>query len=544
MIKTNEEIETDKLLLSCTGLWEEFRINKTKDPISVQEYYNLISNLLDQQLNHSRMWLSSPQAKEYYYAEMQRQKEILQSLDMEWDDLLEQTYESVDNLIERVYDLGKQKGYNDIKQKLVFTDTDKEALDFVRQYNFHLIRKLSNDLRSSVKNTITQAVATGENPYSLANKIVELGIKPLEGSTLTPKQRAVMIAKTEVSRAQNTGILQSYVNECYTEVIILTAEDSNVCSLCLDNAYLFNKSEDKVYHPGLKDNVHRISDLDEYSMLPLHPNCRCTYLSVWDSRDTDVEPYTVNLTPLSNDELNILRNLFSNGKLNNEKDLWEYDYKGIRNSLSKEEFEKRLSGFMDSKTISILTEDLFNFQKNVHFINIEHGWAITNKGTVSGIFSNGANKEVALSTTFLEIAKEDKGILYLIHNHPKSNPPLPSSDDLAYFTSLEIKYGLVTNEEGTFILKNNKSSQNKDKYKEIYELGVKIEDKMKEHFSTDTGMVPPPTLYEGKPVKEYTSEELKYFKERDKYVNEHKNKYKKLYEDELSDYGFEIEFLY
>ena len=241
MIKTSEQIETDKLLLSCTGLWEEFRINKTKDHINVQEYYNLISNLLDQQLNHSRMWLSSPQAKEYYYAEMQRQKEILQILDMEWDDLLEQTYESVDDLIERVYELGKQKGYNDIKEKLVFTDTDKEALNFVRQYNFHLIRKLSNDLRGTVKNTITQAVATGENPYSLANKIVELGVKPLEGSTLTPKQRAVMIAKTEVSRAQNTGILQSYVNEGYTEVTILTAEDSDVCSLCLDNAYLFNK---------------------------------------------------------------------------------------------------------------------------------------------------------------------------------------------------------------------------------------------------------------------------------------------------------------
>ena len=36
-----------------------------------------------------------------------------------------------------------------------------------------------------------------------------------------------------------------------------------------------------------------------------------------------------------------------------KKILWEYDYKGIRNSLSKEEFEKRLSGFMDSKTISL-----------------------------------------------------------------------------------------------------------------------------------------------------------------------------------------------
>lgn len=219
-------------------------------------------------------------------------------------------------------------------------------------------------------------------------------------------------------------------------------------------------------------------------------------------------------------------------------------YKGIRNSLSKEEFEKRLSGFMDSKTISILTEDLFNFQKNVHFINIEHGWAITNKGTVSGIFSNGANKEVALSTTFLEIAKEDKGILYLIHNHPKSNPPLPSSDDLAYFTSLEIKYGLVTNKEGTFILKNTKPSQNKDKSEIIKCVGASIEDTMKKDFTRDTGISAPSTLYEGKPVKEYTSEELKYFEERDKYVNKHKNKYKKLYENKLSDYDFEIKFLY
>ena len=54
-----------------------------------------------------------------------------------------------------------------------------------------------------------------------------------EGSTFTPKQRAVMIARTEISRVQNTGILQSYVNEGYTEVKILTAEDDNVCYTCL-----------------------------------------------------------------------------------------------------------------------------------------------------------------------------------------------------------------------------------------------------------------------------------------------------------------------
>lgn len=60
-------------------------------------------------------------------------------------------------------------------------------------------------------------------------------------------------------------------------VTILTAEDTDVCTLCLDNVYLFNKDEDKVYRSGLKDNVHRISDLDNDSMLSVYPNCHCTY---------------------------------------------------------------------------------------------------------------------------------------------------------------------------------------------------------------------------------------------------------------------------
>ena len=108
----------------------------------------------------------------------------------------------------------------------------------------------------------------------------------------------------------------------------------------------------------------------------------------------------------------------------------------------------------------------------------------------------------------------------------------------------EIKYGLVTNKEGTFILKNTKPSQNKDKSEIIKCVGASIEDTMKKDFTRDTGISAPSTLYEGKPVKEYTSEELKYFEERDKYVNKHKNKYKKLYENKLSDYDFEIKFLY
>ena len=37
--------------------------------------------------------------------------------------------------------------------------------------------------------------------------------------------------------------------------------------------------------------------------------------------------------------------------------------------------------------------------------------------------------------------------------------------------------------------------------------------------------------------------ERAYFKERDKYVNEHKNRYINLYEKELLVYGFEVKFV-
>ena len=85
----------------------------------------------------------------------------------------------------------------------------------------------------------------------------------MPNSTFTPQQRAVMIARTEVARAQNTGILQSYVNECYTQVKILTAEDDNVCYLCLRNAYEFNEGEEVIFANRGEERIHNIKDLIE-----------------------------------------------------------------------------------------------------------------------------------------------------------------------------------------------------------------------------------------------------------------------------------------
>ncbi len=294
---SEERIKTNHLLLDELGMWDEFTVKSINDEWT-RRYYVYLMNQINQQINEAIGWLDSEEAKEFFFGQAKQEKEIFDELESQWDRILSSKYETIDDLLEEVYDYGKIKGYQKIAETLRYTETDKLALTHVRNYNFNLIQKLDGELRQSIKNRIFQAVISGENPRSFANKLVDLGLERLPNSTFTPQQRAVMIARTEVSRAQNTGILQSYVNEGYTQVKILTAEDDNVCYLCLKNAYDFNEDEDVIFANRGEERIHNIKDLiEKKNWVPLHPNCRCTYLSIWESKGkVAVEKYVVDLT--------------------------------------------------------------------------------------------------------------------------------------------------------------------------------------------------------------------------------------------------------
>ena len=79
---------------------------------------------------------------------------------------------------------------------------------------------------------------------------------------------------------------------------ILTAEDDNVCYLCLKTAYEFNEDEDVIFANRGEERIHNIKDLiEKKNWVPLHPNCRCTYLSIWESKENcEGEKYVVDLT--------------------------------------------------------------------------------------------------------------------------------------------------------------------------------------------------------------------------------------------------------
>jgi len=303
MISSEERILTNQLLIEDLELEEEFTEKSLKDNIQLMKYYRLLSQQINDTLEASVNWIDSAEAKEFFFNEAYYQQEIWQSLDDEWDNILSGKYETIDGLLQEIYDYGKAKGYSNIAEHLRYTDTDRLAFAFARNYNYGLIQKLDDDLRGAIKNRLTQAAIQGENPLSLAPKIYKLGLTQLPGSTFTPYQRATMIARTEISRIQNTGILQSYVNEGYTQVKLLTAEDNNVCALCLRYAYEFNKDDKLIFENHGEEIIHNIKDLIKGGAYPpFHPHCRCTYLSVWESKvkPSEQEPYVVNLTPIDN----------------------------------------------------------------------------------------------------------------------------------------------------------------------------------------------------------------------------------------------------
>lgn len=284
-----ERLITNHLMLDYLDMWDDFDIKSNSDKYVNQYYFGLLM-LINDQINETISWLDSEEAKEFFMGETEYQLDVFNSLEEEWDEILEQSYDNVEGLLSEVYHRGKQKGYEDMREHIHYTQTDKLALDFARDYNFGLMDKIDDDVRYQIKNKIISGFLAGEHPYQIAPKILDIADEKLIGSNFSPKQRATMIARTEIARVQNTGILQSYVTEGYIQVKILTAEDDSVCYLCLKNAYEFNEDEPVTYDNHGDERVHYIGTLiNNLNYVPLHPNCRCTYLSVWETKQNPKE---------------------------------------------------------------------------------------------------------------------------------------------------------------------------------------------------------------------------------------------------------------
>lgn len=515
-----ERIITNLLMLDYFDMWDDFHF-KTINDVKTMRYYNLIENLINSQIDASIRWLDSKEAEEYFKGESAYQKEIFQKLEDEWEEMLENKYPSIESLLSEVYRRGKAKGYSDMRSRIRYTLQDKIALQFARDYNFGLIQRLNDDTVHQIKNTIISGFLAGDHPNTIAPKILDVAGTRLEGSTFSPKQRATMIAKTEISRIQNTGILQSYVNEGYTEVKILTAEDNNVCDTCLRYAFEFNEDDSVIYENRGKERVHNILKLIKGGNFPpFHPNCRCTYLSVWKTKGEPPEnPPIICLMPVAN-------------VFNAPEDL--KDSKETVVKFTREKLEEELGKIIkDSDELNVILNLLDkNFRCKVYNTSYEWGAGIGMKGECQKTYSRWKRNKIPLSHVLLKAAK-NKGILTFIHNHPFTTSPLASCGDYKVFAKNKVKYGIVTNELGMMIIKNKNVENNFENVREIREIALDIEKGIRRDFNKNLS---------NRGINHKKLPKNEYNRKFQKYARQNHNYYLKQYQDGLKDY-FDIIFI-
>lgn len=243
-------IEFDKALFDTSNL-------------SVDEikYFNSIIDGFNNQTQFYIDWLDSDEARRIFYENEQYNDHTFAKIDEQIKKIVHNTSLKADEIISRIYDSGLQAGADEIKRTRYYNDATKYGLHFLQSYNFELISNVNDDLKNHIQEEIFAGIAAGEGMPEVAKRILDATNHSLTGKTLSARQRAMMIARTESARAMTQGRLQSYANYGVHEVKILTAGDDNVCAIC-------REAETKIY---------LIEDAGD--LVPFHPLCRCSVMA-------------------------------------------------------------------------------------------------------------------------------------------------------------------------------------------------------------------------------------------------------------------------
>lgn len=154
-----------------------------------------------------------------------------------------------------------------------FEDFDPTAaIEALLQTEFVFSRQVVDRERDALKRLIQDAIAHGDTGEELQDAIrlfFEDGIHYVgDGGALVrvmPEDAWInQVARTEVARAQNAGIVDTFKAANVDMVQYIATEDEKVCDDCLD----------------LDGQVFPITDAD--NIPPIHPSCRCTVVAADD----------------------------------------------------------------------------------------------------------------------------------------------------------------------------------------------------------------------------------------------------------------------
>jgi len=169
-------------------------------------------------------------------------------------------------IITSAYINGRQAALNIVGEVEYSRPVENAAISFIRQYNFDLISGLNSDVREAIRGALWRGVASGASHDEVAASLGRIPVDPLpvfNRSTgelmriLPPEERANMIARTELMRAYNQGMVTTFQQYGVQLFNVVTAGDP--CEVCADLP---------------EGNPYPLENLPP---IPIHPYCRCTF---------------------------------------------------------------------------------------------------------------------------------------------------------------------------------------------------------------------------------------------------------------------------
>lgn len=176
---------------------------------------------------------------------------------------------NLENVFKRMFQFGHKKilDYSGKKLKLEEPDYSPE-IKSLQTNNLRYVKNLAEDQRAKIVELLGQAFEEGKS-YSDVSKLI---VKEVEDFT---KNRAELIAKTEMNRAVSDSMEKSMNYNGITKYLYVTAEDDRVSKICLKHSYISITNKNKGY------NRHTVGE----GPLPVrdsHPRCRCVIVKAPD----------------------------------------------------------------------------------------------------------------------------------------------------------------------------------------------------------------------------------------------------------------------
>jgi SPP1 gp7 family putative phage head morphogenesis protein len=239
-----------------------------------KEYYFAIWGMVGAMLG-----FTASEIRKHDYSTLSR-RDFMTLLDPQLNKILHSTGKTADKMMEQFYRAGKQFGFSQMHVDAFFGLADKHALFYIKQYNFGLIKQLSDDMRGGIKEEIWRGVARGDSIPTIARNIRELGLKPIQAGNrmLSPQARSILISRTETIRAMAQGHVVAFQQYGVGYVDVVTAGDERVCDECA---------------PAEAEGPYPIDDIPVDAQIPIHPDCRCVYAAAERPADTpqDIQQY-------------------------------------------------------------------------------------------------------------------------------------------------------------------------------------------------------------------------------------------------------------